>query len=86
MLLIPSGLYLSIVMEGIMECPYLTGVYMKYCIAEKHDYVPSVYELREYCKERQHRVCRFYLTRGPMPATVTQAPPTAESRNSLQER
>jgi len=44
-----------------MVCPYLSGLYIKYCIAEKYDYVPSIYELREYCKARQHRVCRYYL-------------------------
>jgi hypothetical protein len=58
-------------MEGTMECPYLSGLYMKYCISEKHDYVPSVYELREYCKERQHRVCQYYLRADA--ATVTNA-------------
>jgi hypothetical protein len=43
-----------------MECPHLAGELMKYCVAEKAVYVPSIYELREYCNHQQHRTCQFY--------------------------
>lgn len=43
-----------------MECPHFAGVLMKYCAAEKAVYVPSIYEMREYCRHQQHRLCPFY--------------------------
>jgi hypothetical protein len=55
--------------ETIMECPHLAGDFMKYCVAEKAVYLPSIYELREYCSHQQHRVCQFYLRSSSTVAT-----------------
>ncbi len=44
-----------------MECPHFAGMFMKYCVAERETYVPSVYEMREYCQQEQHRVCGIYM-------------------------
>jgi hypothetical protein len=47
--------------ETHMECPHFNGVFMKYCVAEKEVYIPSIYEIREYCQFIQHRVCPHYM-------------------------
>jgi hypothetical protein len=57
-----------------MECPHLAGVFMKYCVAENETYVPSVYEMREYCVEPQHRVCRHYMQSDKSSGNTENAP------------
>lgn len=47
-----------------MKCPYLTGNYMFSCTAAKAVYVPSIFELDEYCKESRHTMCPFYCKVG----------------------
>lgn len=44
-----------------MECPLLGGNYIASCTALKRVYVPSSFELGEYCRTIAHRVCPFYL-------------------------
>jgi hypothetical protein len=65
--------------EAPMECPHLAGVYMKYCVAEKELYVPSIYEMREYCKYLQHRICRHYMQADNGPTTIDHAPVCRDS-------
>ena len=57
-----------------MECPHFAGVFMKYCVAERETYVPSVYEMREYCQQAQHRVCRIYMRTDKGTAMVRRNP------------
>ncbi len=42
-----------------MKCPFITGKYILTCTAhEKADvYVPSLFELEEYCKSIRHPRC-----------------------------
>ncbi len=42
-----------------MKCPYITGKYRLSCTAhEKAEvYVPSLFELEEYCKNTRHSRC-----------------------------
>jgi len=44
-----------------MKCPFLSGEYMLSCKALREVYVPSIFELDEYCKNIQHRMCPFYI-------------------------
>lgn len=53
-----------------MECPHFAGMFMKYCVAERETYVPSVYEMREYCQQSQHRVCGIYMRTDNGTATI----------------
>jgi len=32
--------------EVAMECPHFVGMFMKYCVAEREAYIPSLYEMR----------------------------------------
>ncbi len=41
-------------------CPYLTGNYMPSCKADLQVYIPSIYELEEYCKSVRHTLCPSY--------------------------
>jgi hypothetical protein len=45
--------------ETIMKCPYITGKYRLSCTAhgKAEVYVPSLFELEEYCKNTRHSRC-----------------------------
>jgi hypothetical protein len=43
-----------------MKCPFLKGRYMFSCSARREVYVPSIFELGEYCKTTRWRVCPLY--------------------------
>ena len=43
-----------------MQCPFITGKYMFSCKALKEVYVPSEFELGEYCRQSRHKICPFY--------------------------
>jgi len=43
-----------------MKCPFLKGRYMFSCSARREVYVPSTFELGEYCRSTRCRVCPFY--------------------------
>jgi hypothetical protein len=47
----------------LMECNFLSGRYMLKCIVGPRSYVPSSFELGEYCKTKQHRICPLYFAR-----------------------
>jgi|GEM_PF-5022298 len=44
-----------------MKCNYLYGRYMLACKAGPRSYVPSSFEIEEYCKTGRHRVCPLYF-------------------------
>jgi hypothetical protein len=43
-----------------MKCIYLIGNYMQSCNANQEAYVPSQFELREYCTGNMHKSCPHY--------------------------
>jgi hypothetical protein len=46
--------------EETMKCLFLKGRYMFSCSARREVYVPSTFELGEYCKSTRYKVCPFY--------------------------
>ncbi len=44
-----------------MRCPHLVKCVISACKATEISYVPSLFELEEYCKTKSHRKCPFYL-------------------------
>jgi hypothetical protein len=48
-------------MERLMKCPHLIKWVVSACKAAEMSYVPSLFELEEYCKTKSHRKCPFYL-------------------------
>jgi hypothetical protein len=46
-----------------MECLFLSGTYMKYCAESRENYVPSAFELEEYCTTSRHAICPLYCRR-----------------------
>jgi len=46
-----------------MGCPYLSGKYMLSCTALREVYIPSAFELGEYCKNVRYKMCPFYIKR-----------------------
>ncbi len=43
-----------------MRCHLLQGKYMIFCIAVKEGYIPSTFELDEYCRQDKHKTCPLY--------------------------
>lgn len=44
-----------------MYCPFLKGSYVLSCSANKEIYVPSLFEIHEYCKSLRYKMCPFYM-------------------------
>ncbi len=44
-----------------MKCPHLADWMYKACEATKKPYIPSPFQLKEYCKTEYHVKCPFYL-------------------------
>lgn len=44
-----------------MKCQYLMKWVISSCNALDELYVPSLFELQEYCYSKDHRKCPFYL-------------------------
>jgi hypothetical protein len=44
-----------------MKCPHLLKWSISSCKALDKPYVPSLFELEEYCRTKDHRKCPFYL-------------------------
>ncbi len=40
-----------------LKCPYLTKWIIFTCQAGEVPYVPSLFQLEEYCKSKQHKKC-----------------------------
>ncbi|MBF0505410.1 MAG: hypothetical protein HQL09_01120 [Nitrospirae bacterium] len=47
------------VQPGALKCPYLTRWLIYTCQAGEDPYVPSLFQLEEYCKSKQHKKCPF---------------------------
>jgi len=43
-----------------LKCPYLTKWIIFTCQAGEVPYVPSLFQLEEYCKSKQHKKCPFF--------------------------
>jgi hypothetical protein len=43
-----------------MKCGFFTGKFMMTCKANANVYVPSSFEMQEYCGSIRHKVCPFY--------------------------
>jgi hypothetical protein len=43
-----------------MRCLLLQGKYMIYCTAVTEGYIPSTFELDEYCRQKKHKMCPLY--------------------------
>ncbi len=46
-----------------MDCPYLKLSDTIYCLATDAAYIPSSFELKEYCRSSRNRMCPFYRKR-----------------------
>ncbi len=46
-----------------MSCLFLSGNYMKYCIESRENYIPSSFEMEEYCTSRRHTLCPLFSRR-----------------------
>ncbi len=46
-----------------MNCLYLAGNYFKSCSVSREAYVPSAFEMEEYCTSSRHSLCPFYAKR-----------------------
>jgi hypothetical protein len=44
-----------------MKCPYLIKLPFSTCIACEKPYLPSIFQLHEYCKGKYHKKCPFFL-------------------------
>ena len=75
---------------GVMKCRFLTGRYMLSCTAIRIGYVPSRFELDEYCTSRRHTMCPFFRglageqgQAGPVgsdgPRCIGECPPICEA-------
>lgn len=43
-----------------MKCPFLRDWIVSACRAGDTPYMPSRFQLQEYCKNKDHRKCPFY--------------------------
>jgi hypothetical protein len=48
-------------MEETMKCPHLHRWTVATCKIGDRIYVPSVFQLQEYCKTRGHKRCPFFV-------------------------
>ena len=44
-----------------MKCPHLAKWVISSCNAVEKPYLPSLFELQEYCRTKDHRKCPLYL-------------------------
>ncbi len=54
--------------DCMIKCPHLVSLLVCSCKAGDRPYVPSLFELDEYCRTARHARCPFYLGIQPMPA------------------
>jgi len=48
-----------------MKCAYLSGEHVLSCKADRGVYIPSLFELEEYCRTRKSIRCPLKSTMGP---------------------
>ncbi len=46
-----------------MRCPFISGKYFKSCSVGREPYVPSAFEMAEYCTTTRHTLCPFFARR-----------------------
>ncbi len=44
-----------------MKCPHLKSWTIAACKIDEKMYVPSVFQLEEYCRTRAHKKCPFFV-------------------------
>lgn len=44
-----------------MKCRFLTGNYLLACKAASKVYMPSSFEINEYCESSRHKVCPLFF-------------------------
>jgi hypothetical protein len=44
-----------------MKCPKLKQWYVLTCYASNEPYIPSLFQLHEYCKSKDYKKCPFFL-------------------------
>jgi hypothetical protein len=54
-------------MEKNMKCPHLIKGVICSCEVLDNQYIPSLFELQEYCRTRHHRKCPFLLRKDVEP-------------------
>lgn len=74
--------------EGaIMKCSFLTGRYMYSCtVHQKEVYVPSQFEIEEYCTSKRHTMCPFCIkvdARWEPNRNAGESRPTVEGTGTL---
>jgi len=47
-----------------MNCPHLNLWLVAACKIDGVVYVPSGFQLREYCKSKSHKKCPFFMRKG----------------------
>ncbi len=47
-----------------MRCPHLRTWTVSSCKADKRPYIPSLYEIQEYCTDKRHKKCPLYVDIG----------------------
>ncbi len=52
------------------KCPFLKGTYVFSCGRDDDVYVPSNFELEEYCTKMRYRICPFYCKGKPRHSIV----------------
>jgi hypothetical protein len=45
----------------MQKCPFLYGSYLLSCGSSRDVYVPSNFELEEYCSDNRHKICPLYV-------------------------
>ncbi len=65
-----------------MRCPNLLTWTFSSCIADDTPYVPSIYELREFCNNKRHRRCPLYTGSAEDQQGVLSGAGVNEERNS----
>ncbi len=43
-----------------MACNFLSGNYMKYCTESREGYIPSAFEMEEYCASSRYTLCPLF--------------------------
>ncbi|MBA4373950.1 MAG: hypothetical protein C0402_13960 [Thermodesulfovibrio sp.] len=59
----------------MMKCPHMVSFLVCSCKAGTRPYVPSLFELDEYCRTPRHSRCPFYLGTQPMQGSEQQTEP-----------
>jgi hypothetical protein len=54
-------------------CSYFLGKYLLSCNAGPRAYMPSDFEMREYCRSSRYKICPFYV-RSAFTAGATAGP------------